>query len=56
MVRDRFGEGRGMLLATPSQMLEHGLTYTPSYVLKDLQITGLVKSIELIVKQHRTGA
>jgi hypothetical protein len=56
MVRDRFGEGRGMLLATPSQMLEHGLIYTPSYVLKDLQITGLVKSIELIVKQHRTGA
>jgi hypothetical protein len=49
MVRDRFGERRGMLLATPSQMLEDGLIYTPSYVLKDLQITGLVKSIELIV-------
>jgi hypothetical protein len=45
MVRTRFGEGRGMLLATPSQILEHGLIYTPSYVLKDLEITGLVKSI-----------
>jgi hypothetical protein len=56
MVRDRFDEGREMLLATPSQMLEHGLIYTPGYVLKDLQITGLIKSIDLIAKQHRTGA
>lgn len=55
MIRSQFGEGRGMLLATPSKLLEHGLVYTPNYVLKDSQITGLVKSIELILNQHKRG-
>ncbi|OKH38113.1 hypothetical protein NIES2119_11185 [[Phormidium ambiguum] IAM M-71] len=53
MIRSQFGEGRGMLLATPSKLLEHGLVYTPSYVLKDSEITGLVKSIELIINKHK---
>ncbi|HLO87873.1 MAG TPA: hypothetical protein VK203_23090 [Nostocaceae cyanobacterium] len=48
MILTQFGEGRGILLGNPSGMLEHGLVYTPLYVLKDSEITGLVKSIPLL--------
>ncbi|MDB9511035.1 hypothetical protein PN499_07560 [Kamptonema animale CS-326] len=49
MIFSVFGEGRGMLLGTPSNLLKYGLVYTPSYVLKDSEITGLIRSIELIL-------
>lgn len=55
MIRSQFGEGREMLLTTPSKLLEHGLVYTPNYVLKDSEIIALVKSIELIVNKHKRG-
>ncbi|MEH2006476.1 hypothetical protein [Nostoc sp.] len=48
IIRTQFGEGRGMVLAPPSKMLENGLVYTPRYVLKNSEITGLIKSIKLI--------
>jgi hypothetical protein len=48
MVDTQFGAGRGMLLAPPSEMLKFGLIYTPLYVLKDSEITGLVRSVTSI--------
>jgi hypothetical protein len=56
MIRSKFGEDRGMLLATPSNLLEYGLVYTPSYVLQDSEITDLARSIELIVHQEKRNA
>ena len=55
MISSQFGEGRGMLLGTPSQLLKYGLVYTPSYVLQDSEITGLLSSVEFIVNQQKRG-
>jgi hypothetical protein len=48
MVDTQFGAGRGMLLAPTSEMLKFGLIYTPLYVLKDSEITDLVRSVTSI--------
>ena len=42
LVLARFGEGRGLYLATPSAAEEDGLSYVAKYVLTETQITGLV--------------
>lgn len=45
-----FGEGRGIILGTSEQLLQNALTYNPIYILTDMQITGLCKATELIIR------
>jgi len=40
-VRERFGEGRGILIGKSAQLRKEGLHYEPQYVLTGSQITGL---------------
>jgi len=44
---DKFGEGRGTMIATPQQMETNGFKYMPKYTLNNLQINGLINGIQL---------
>jgi prepilin-type processing-associated H-X9-DG protein len=39
----QFGEGRGLIIASPETLLAQGFIYTPCYSLSDIQINGLIK-------------
>lgn len=47
LVVDKFGEGRGTMIATPQQMETNGFKYMPKYTLNNLQINGLINGIQL---------
>ncbi|HAT6977304.1 hypothetical protein [Legionella pneumophila] len=48
---EHFGEQRGAILATISEIKKLGLYYTPEYVFNDLQLSGLLNYAEQIISK-----
>lgn len=46
LIVDKFGNGKGTIIATPDNMLSNGFTYIPKYSLSNLQINGLINGIQ----------
>jgi hypothetical protein len=45
LVVEKFGTGKGTIIATPEQMLHNELIYIPKYSLSATQINGLINGI-----------
>ncbi|MCW8469415.1 hypothetical protein OQJ19_01930 [Fluoribacter gormanii] len=51
MIITNFGEQRGAIIASISEMEKMGLSYTPEYVFNDLQLSGLLNHVEQIISK-----
>ena len=51
MISSVFGENRGAVIASQAVQEDMELYYTPEYIFNDLQISGLLNSVEQIVSQ-----
>ena len=50
-ITEYFGEHRGAIFATISEIKKMGLYYTPEYIFNDLQLTGLLNHAEQIISK-----
>ena len=49
MISNEFGENRGALVTSIAEQEKMGFSYTPEYIINDLQISGLLNAVEQLI-------
>ncbi|WP_019218319.1 hypothetical protein, partial [Legionella tunisiensis] len=52
MIIENFGEQKGAIIATISEMEEMGFSYTPEYIFNDLKLSGVLNYVEHILSKQ----